>query len=110
MTPEEMLLEKTLISSKIKNDLEQLNFVLSQTPETGVMWGFDGKTEHFPRETFIREAKDGKPTIKLRVEKTLNGLILVINSIPFKSQNHLDRAQLNIEEVIPILKEYLSLI
>ena len=102
--------EATPITSEIKDGLQELGFVLFNTPESGVMWGFDGSTKYFPRQTYIREEKDGKPKIKLRIEKTINGFTLIINSIPFKSQNHLNRSQLDVKDIISIVKEYLSLI
>jgi len=102
--------QKNFITSEIKDDLQEVGFTLSATPDTGVMWGFDGSTKYFPRDTYIREKRDGKPEIKLRVEKTTNGFILIVNSNPFKPQNHLDRSQLRIDEVIPIIKEYISLL
>lgn len=111
MSSEEVQLnQESLISSKIKDELQEMNFILSTTLESGVMWGFDGSTKHFPRDTYVKEEKDGKPKIKLKVEKTNNGFTLIINSIPFKIQNHIDRYQLEIEEIIPIVKEYMSLI
>ena len=63
-------LKQDFMSREIKDDLQQLGFVLSNTPESGVMWGFDGKTKYFPRDTYIRDSIEGKPKIKLRIEKT----------------------------------------
>jgi len=102
--------QEVFISSELKDQLKQLGFMLSHTPDNGVMWGFDGSTKYFPRETYIREPIDGKLQIKLKLEKTNNGIILIINSNPFKSQNHLDRSQLKVEEIIPIVEEYTNLI
>ena len=91
MSIELTAVKQNLIPPEIKNQLEQLAFTLSTAPENGVMWGFDGKTEYFPREIYIREENDRKLKIKLKIEKTTNGFNLVINSIPFKKQNHLNR-------------------
>ena len=110
MDSETQTKKEIFISSEIKDQLQQLGFILSQTLENGVMWGFDGSTKYFPRETYIREPKDEKIQIKLRLEKANNGIILIINSNPFKQQNHLDRSQLEVKEIISIVKEYISLI
>ena len=99
------------VSHKIKNELEQLGFKMTlNTDINGVMWGFDGKTKYFPRDTYIRDPCDGKPMLKLSVERTTNGFTLIINSNPFKQQNHLRRSELEIDEIIPIVKEYLHLL
>ena len=110
MSSEAISIKQTLIPPEIKNGLGKLGFIPSPTPESGVMWGFDGKTKHFPRETYIREKSDEKPNIKLKIEKTTNGFTLIINSIPFKPHNHLDRSQFDIENTISIVKEYIDLI
>ena len=110
MTEEVIQKETILIPTEIKDKLQELGFILSSTPDSGVMWGFDGSTKYFPRQSYIREEKDGKPKIKLRIEKTTNGFILIINSIPFKEQNHLSRYEIGIEEIIPVVKEYIALI
>ncbi|NCN39248.1 MAG: hypothetical protein COY38_05000 [Candidatus Aenigmarchaeota archaeon CG_4_10_14_0_8_um_filter_37_24] len=99
-----------LMTAEIKTDLEGMGFNLFHTLENGVMWGFDGSTKYFPRETYIRESNNGKPKIKMRLEKTNNGIILIINSEPFKQQNHLDRAQLEVKDILTIVKEYMNLI
>jgi len=98
------------ISSEIKDQLQEFGFMIANTPDDGIMWGFDGSTKYFPRETYTKEPKDEKPQIKLRLEKTNNGIILIINSNPFKQQNHLDRSQLEPKEIISIVKEYSNLI
>lgn len=103
-------MERTFISLELKNELEQIGFLISETPDTGVMWGFDGSTKYFPRETYVKESIDGKPKLKLRIEKTNVGIILIINSIPFKPHNHLDRAELSPKDIIPIVKDYMNLI
>jgi len=110
MVSETQTKQEIFISSELKDQLQQLGFIFSHTHENGVMWGFDGSTKYFPRETYIRESKDGKTQIKLRLEKTNNGIILIINSDPFNQQNHLDRSQLEVKEIISIVKEYISLI
>ena len=110
MVSEQQVKQEVFISPELKDQLHQLDFMFSHTHENGVMWGFDGSTKYFPRETYIREPKDGKTQIKMRLEKTNNGIILIINSNPFKQQNHLDRSQLEVKEIIPIVKEYISLV
>ena len=102
-------LQKNFITHEIKDELQVLGFTISTTQENGVMWGLDGKTQYFPRDTYIKEEENGMK-IKLRIEKTINGFILIINSIPFKPQNHLNRSELSITEVMPIVKEYINLI
>ncbi|MEM5793100.1 MAG: hypothetical protein QXY45_01940 [Candidatus Aenigmatarchaeota archaeon] len=100
-----------LVSSNIRDELENLGFkIMPNNDVNGVMWGFDGKTKYFPRDTYIRESIDGKPSLKLSIEKTTNGFTLIINSNPFKQQNHLRRSELSIEEIMPIVKEYLHLL
>ncbi|MBD3156108.1 MAG: hypothetical protein GF368_05670 [Candidatus Aenigmarchaeota archaeon] len=100
--------KKQLISGEIKDSLQELGFVLTHTPESGLMWGFDGKTKYYPRETYTREKKGTKPRTKLRLEKTNNGLNILINSDPFRPENHLKKHGLMSEDVIPIVKNYLN--
>jgi len=110
MSSEIQITQQELIPAKLKDELQELGFVLSATIDSGVMWGFDGSTKYFPRKTFMREKVDDKPKIKLRIEKTTNGFTLIINSIPFKPRYHLNRYELAVAEIVPILKEYIDLI
>jgi hypothetical protein len=110
MDSETPKLKQEFITHELKDEIQRLGFVLTNTPENGVMWGFDGKTKYFPRNTYIREKKDNKPKIKLMIEKTTNGFRLIINSIPLASHNHLNRSELEIQEIMPIIREYLDLI
>ncbi|OGI15698.1 hypothetical protein A3K63_04685 [Candidatus Micrarchaeota archaeon RBG_16_49_10] len=102
--------ERNLISLEIKNELEKLGFALSETPDAGLIWGFDGTMKYFPRETYVREAADGKPLVKLRVEKTINGLTLVVNSVPFNPQRHIDRAELDEKAVVKLVNDYVKVL
>jgi hypothetical protein len=99
---------KQLISGGLKDSLQKMGFVLTHTPESGLMWGFDGKTKYFPRETYIREKKGNKLKIKLRIEESNNGLNILMNSNPFRTENHLKKHGLMPNEIIPIIKEYLK--
>jgi len=110
--PEEFQQDDTIfVSLKIKDQLEALGFKMISNPETnGIMWGFDGKTKYFPRDTYIRDEVNGKPKIKMSIEKTTNGFTLIINSNPFQPKNHLRRSELSIDEILPIVKEYIDLL
>jgi hypothetical protein len=99
-----------MIFPNLKEKIESLGFKYQGVDGGNVIWGFDGVTKHFPEDVYVRESVDGKPSISLKIKKTLGGITVIINSIPFQERYHLDRAPLNEEEVFEVVERYLKLL
>ena len=100
--------QTSFISLEIRRQLEELGFRFATTPEDGVIWGFDGSTKYFPRETYVREGENGRPGMKVRLEKTVNGINLIVNSDPFDIRHHIDKYQITPQEIIATVKSKIS--
>ncbi|MBS3052079.1 MAG: hypothetical protein J4428_01760 [Candidatus Aenigmarchaeota archaeon] len=92
----------------IRHKLEERNFILQEINQGDVIWGFDGVTKYFPEDNYIRENVNGSPKFSLKLRKTSTGITLIINSVPFQTKHHLDKAPLKEEDVISIVDKYLK--
>lgn len=99
-----------MIFPNLRDKIEALGFKYQGVNGGDVIWGFDGVTKNFPEDIYVREALDGKPAISLKIKKTLGGITVILNSIPFQEKHHLDKAPLKEEEVVEVVEKYLKLL
>lgn len=92
----------------IRSKLEERGFILQEISQGEVIWGFDGTTKYFPEDNYLREPIDESPMLTLKLRKTSTGITLIINSLPFQTKHHLDKAPLTEDEVIPVVDKYIK--
>ncbi|MCX8178433.1 MAG: hypothetical protein N3D75_01230 [Candidatus Aenigmarchaeota archaeon] len=95
---------------KLKQKLNEIGFKLQSSNRDEVIWGFDGVTKYYPEEMYIRDSENGKPKVSLKLRRTMNGITVILNTVPFKEQFHLDRAPLTEDEAIDIIQKYINLL
>ncbi len=99
-----------MIFPALKEKIESLGFKYQGINGGDVIWGFDGVTKNFPEDIYVRDSTDGKPPISLKIKKTLGGITVILNSMPFQERYHLDKAPLKEEEVFEVVEKYLKLL
>lgn len=104
------MVDQGMIFPNLRDKIEALGFKYQGVNGGDVIWGFDGVTKNFPEDIYVREALDGKSAISLKIKKTLGGITVILNSIPFQEKHHLDKAPLKEEEVVEVVEKYLKLL
>lgn len=99
-----------MLFPKLKQKLNEMGFNFQSSAKDEVIWGFDGVTKYYPEEFYIKEFDDGKPKISLKLRKTMNGITVILNTIPFKEKFHLDKAPLTEDEAIEVIQKYINLL
>lgn len=102
--------EEGMIFPMLKQKLSELGFKFQSSNRNELIWGFDGVTKYYPEENYIRDAIDGKPQISLKLRKTMNGITVILNTVPFKEKFHLDKAPLTEDEAIDVIKKYINML
>ncbi len=92
----------------VRPKLEERGFSLQEINQGDVIWGFDGVTKYFPEDNYIRESVNGSPSLALKLRKTSTGVTLIINSLPFQSKHHLDKAPLKEDDIVRTVDEYIK--
>lgn len=97
-----------MIFPDLREKIEALGFKYQGAAGGDIIWGFDGVTKNFFEDIYTRDSLDGKPPISLKIKKTLNGVTVILNSIPFQKKYHLDVALLKESEVLDVIEKYLK--